>query len=187
MSLKTACYCGTKAFDSQDDARFHWDRMTARGVSDELPTGVRECGQGVWHLVYDRPPATLKATSAKRDRENRERKQMIDEMFPDGRPRCIRPGCTRLADDVHEPLTRGRGGDITDPDNAAPLCRTDHDEITFGGDPQWAYDLELLVHSWDKRTPARIAADRRRALEDARAEIAERALLAAEWSREVPW
>lgn len=125
----------------------------------------------------------LRAVSRKRARENRERRDMVQALWPDGRPRCIRPGCVRLADDVHEPLTRGRGGDITDPNNAVPLCRTDHDEVTFD-EPQWAYDLEILVHSWDSRTPSQIARARRKALDRAWAEIAERDFLTAEWSRE---
>jgi hypothetical protein len=31
-------------------------------------------------------------------------------------------------------------------------------------EPHWAYELDLLVHSWDPRTAAQIAADRRRKL-----------------------
>ena len=92
-----------------------------------------------------------------------------------------------MPDDVHEPHTRGRGGAITDRDNAVPLCRPDHDALTFGADQQWAYDLELLLHFWDKRTPTQVAQARRRAIETAWAEIAERELLTSEWSREASW
>lgn len=35
--------------------------------------------------------------------------------------------CTRRAIDVHEPLTRARGGSITDPNNALAVCRLCHD------------------------------------------------------------
>ena len=35
--------------------------------------------------------------------------------------------CTGRAVDVHEPLTRARGGSITDPDNALAVCRYCHD------------------------------------------------------------
>jgi hypothetical protein len=57
-----------------------------------------------------------------------------------------------MADDVHEPLTRARGGSITDPGNAVPLCRQCHDEITFQPESElgWAYDLGLLRHSWER-------------------------------------
>lgn len=55
------------------------------------------------------------------------------------------------ADDIHEPLTRARGGSIVDPDNQAPLCRPCHDEVTFRPESElgWAYAIGLLVHSWD--------------------------------------
>ena len=91
---------------------------------------------------------------------------MVAGLFPE-RPLCVvydasqrTPGpipdevisrCGRWADDVHEPLTRARGGSITDPDNAFPLCRPHHDEVTFRPESelQWAYDLGILIHSWD--------------------------------------
>ncbi len=105
----------------------------------------------------------LRPVSKKRQRENRERRAMVNERWPGGvRPRCIVPWCTNLADDLHEPLTRARGGSITDPDNTVPVCRRCHDEI--GAEPAWAYRLVLLVRSTDKRSPARLAAARRKAL-----------------------
>jgi hypothetical protein len=87
---------------------------------------------------------------------------MADERFPDGRPMCIVPRCGKPADDLHEPLTRARGGSITDPDASEPTCRDHNDELTK--EPAWGYELDLLVHSWDRRTAAQIAADRRRKL-----------------------
>lgn len=84
--------------------------------------------------------------SKKRRAENRTRRNVAYATFGDA-PACAAPGCGRLADDVHEPLTRARGGSITDPANMVPLCRPCHTEITLG--PAWAYDLGLLVHSWD--------------------------------------
>lgn len=93
---------------------------------------------------------SVRRVSAKRAAENRKRRAMIDALYPE-RPRCARPGCGRLADDIHEPLTRGRGGSITDPENAVPLCRACHDEITFRPESElgWAYEAGLLRHSWD--------------------------------------
>ena len=131
-------------------------------------------------LVPGEPPvrhAPLPQVSRKRARENRQRRAMADQQWPDGRPRCVVPWCKRLADDLHEPLTRARGGSITDPDNAVPLCRPCHDEI--GDEPGWAYDLVLLAHSWDRRTPAQLADARRAAL-------AEVAGLESEWAGEAP-
>lgn len=88
----------------------------------------------------------LRPMSARRRAENRERREIAHATFGDA-PLCAIPGCGRLADDVHEPLTRARGGSITDPSNMVPLCRDCHDVVQRG--PQWAYDLGLMVHSWD--------------------------------------
>ena len=74
---------------------------------------------------------------------------MIRQLWPET-PVCVVAGCTRLADDVHEPLSRARGGSITEPANAVAICRPHHDELTFG-EPEWAYEQGLKVHSWDKR------------------------------------
>jgi hypothetical protein len=77
---------------------------------------------------------------------------MVSQMFPDGSPLCAVPWCRDWADDLHEPLPRARGGSITDPGNAVPLCRGHHDMITFRPESElgWAYDLGLLRHSWDR-------------------------------------
>jgi 5-methylcytosine-specific restriction endonuclease McrA len=92
----------------------------------------------------------LRSVSDKRRAENRERAAMLRQMFPEP-VLCARPGCTRLAQDAHEPLTRARGGSITDPENVRGLCRPCHDEVTFRPESElgWAYDCGLLVHSWD--------------------------------------
>jgi hypothetical protein len=112
--------------------------------------------------------ASLPKQSKKRQRENRERHAMKNAMFPEGRPACIVPWCELLADDLHEPLTRARGGSITEPDNAVPTCRGHNSELTE--EPAWGYELELLVHSWDKRSGAEIAEARRSALDTWHAE-----------------
>ena len=96
----------------------------------------------------------LRAVSAKRARQNRERRTMVANLYGGERPLCAvwelrQPEwCTRWADDAHEPLSRARGGSITDPGNHAPLCRPCHTLIT-DEDPDWAYEAGLLVHSWD--------------------------------------
>ena len=96
--------------------------------------------------------ARLKPVSDKRRVENRERRAMKERRWPNGeRPRCARPSCPRLADDLHEILTRARGGLITDEANTAPLCRQDNDELTL--EPAWGYELGLLRHSWDGPPP----------------------------------
>jgi hypothetical protein len=77
---------------------------------------------------------------------------MLQAKYP-GITLCEVPFCNRVADDPHEPLTRARGGSITDPENVKAVCRPHHDEITFE-EPEWAYDLGFLKHSW----PAEVSA-----------------------------
>ena len=91
----------------------------------------------------------LAPVSARRQAANQQRRAMIQVLYPE-RPQCGRPRCTRLADDIHEPLTRARGGSITDPRNQVPLCRPCHDEVTFRPTSElgWAYAAGLLKHSW---------------------------------------
>jgi hypothetical protein len=92
----------------------------------------------------------LNPVSEKRKRANAERRRLIAAKYPT-RPLCAIPWCIRFADDIHEPLTRARGGSITDPANWLPLCRSCHDEVTFTPESelQWAYAAGVLVHSWD--------------------------------------
>lgn len=104
----------------------------------------------------------LRAVSAARQAEYLLRRAMVGQLFPE-QPLCVvyelsqvSPGvipdevigrCGRWADDVHEPLTRARGGSITDPENAVAPCRSCHDAL--GLEPSWGYALGLLRHSWD--------------------------------------
>ena len=99
---------------------------------------------------------------------------MVAALWPE-RPLCVvyalsqaRPGavpdevigrCGRWADDVHEPLTRARGGGIADPGNAVVPCRPCHDEVTFRPESElgWAYQAGLLRHSWDARKDGEVA------------------------------
>jgi hypothetical protein len=116
------------------------------------PLGPKALKPGEWPARN----VPLRPVSARRARENRERRAMADRLWPDRREGtvmcgCGRPECQRRADDLHEPLTRARGGGITDEANAIPLARECHDEITFAPESelQWAYDRGLLIHSWD--------------------------------------
>ncbi len=56
--------------------------------------------------------------------------------------------CYGRATDIHEPLTRARGGSITDVGNTISVCRRCHDWIH--AHPDIATDLGLLKHSWTK-------------------------------------
>lgn len=62
-------------------------------------------------------------------------------------PVCEVPHCTNESTDPHEPLTRARGGSITDRNNLRMVCRLHHDLIH--AEPEWAYELGFLRHSWD--------------------------------------
>jgi hypothetical protein len=110
----------------------------------------------------------LRPVSRKRQAANRQRRVMADEIAQGEQPLCgvylaiqVQPWvdatwCTRWADDLHESLSRARGGSITDRRIAWPLCRPCHDWITFRPESEldWAYELGLLVHSWDAPTGA---------------------------------
>jgi len=67
-------------------------------------------------------------------------------------PETVIARCGRWADDVHEPLTRARGGGIADPANSAAPCRSCHSVLTFAptSELNWAYCAGLLRHSWDR-------------------------------------
>lgn len=53
----------------------------------------------------------------------------------------------RPSQDVHEVLTRGRGGSILDEANLLCVCRPCHDRI--GREPALSNDLGLTKSSWD--------------------------------------
>lgn len=102
-----------------------------------------------WYHVTSQPKR-LPAQSPKRAKEQQARAKMLRETFGT-QPTCVVPGCLQYADDAHEPLTRARGGSITDPNNVVPVCRTHHDLLTFAPESQlgWAYEAGLLRHSWE--------------------------------------
>jgi hypothetical protein len=114
----------------------------------------------VWSTLKPNPEKPLRRkkrmnrVSGRRRAENRQRRTMVTRLYGDDRPLCAvwelrQPDwCARWADDAHEPLSRARGGSITDPENHAPLCRPCHTLIT-DEEPDWAYEAGLLVHSWD--------------------------------------
>ena len=97
--------------------------------------------------------------SKKRMSLNRERRKFVSDILK-FRLMCearIR-GCTMTPTDVHEILTRGRGGDILDPDNCLALCRSCHHWITIN--PAWAATNGFVV-SWSVTVDADLAAAKR--------------------------
>lgn len=146
-------------------------RTSLRRGSPPRRKGLAEdsCQRFTETLTRARQPqrtTRIRPVSRKRARENRQRAAMAAALYPE-RPLCDvyvlsqqRPGlvparvlarCTRWGDDLHEPLTRARGGSITDPENARTPCRPCHGAVQLG--PEWAYTAGLMAHSWDRLTP----------------------------------
>lgn len=117
-----------------------------QGAALDNSTNLDPAASGPSEQPAAKPRTGLRPRSRKAEAAYRVRRPML-KALADMHPYCVRPGCNRYADDGHEPLTRARGGSITDPDNVVLLCRPCHDEL--GTEPAWAYDLGLLRHSWD--------------------------------------
>jgi hypothetical protein len=106
-------------------------------------------------LERGKPPerrTRLAPVSAKRRKLNVSRRKFVEETLS-ARTRCEAGSLIRTVDgthrcggfstDVHEVLTRARGGDILDPDNVRAICRSCHDWIHRN--PGIALELELLA------------------------------------------
>ena len=82
------------------------------------------------------------------------RRDLVAQLLAE-RPRCEgRVVCRGArAVDVHERLSRARGGNILDPDQAhmVTLCRACHDWV--GANVAEAEARQLLLHSWHKCPP----------------------------------
>jgi hypothetical protein len=89
----------------------------------------------------------LRARSKKQAALYVQRRRLVAIVLSD-RPVCEVPWCHAPSTDVHEPLTRARGGSILDPDNARAVCRMHHDLIHL--EPSWAYEEGFLKHSWEE-------------------------------------
>jgi hypothetical protein len=94
------------------------------------------------------PRTPIRAVSTKRARENRERAQLRPLVV--GGPCAARlHGCTGIATDLHEVLSRARGGSITDLSNIRGLCRPCHTYITEH--PAWALAEGWLLSQYGGR------------------------------------
>ena len=89
----------------------------------------------------------LRARSKKMAARYVQRRRLVAELLADY-PVCQVPWCDRLSEDVHEPLTRARGGSILDLENCRAVCRLHHDLIHLD-QPEWAFELGFLRSSWD--------------------------------------
>lgn len=95
-----------------------------------------------------RSGVSLRARSPRMARTYVERRRLVADLLA-ARPVCEVPWCSDRSTAVHEPLTRARGGSITDRENARCVCDPHHAEIHT--EAPWAYQLGFLVHSWDGR------------------------------------
>lgn len=98
---------------------------------------------------FARRSGRLPAASSKRKKAMSARKKMLAEFYTG-----ICEGAKRVPDvrcggplDPHEPLTRARGGSITEPENLMWICRNHHDWAH--AHPLQAHKVGLLRHSWD--------------------------------------
>ncbi len=99
----------------------------------------------------------IRAQSKKRAKEQRQRRQLVAAQL-EQRPYCEAARlvaqidrshlCQRQSVDIHEPLTRARGGSIVDVNNMLAVCRSCHDWIH--AHPESAEMVGLLRHSWSK-------------------------------------
>ena len=96
----------------------------------------------------------LRSVSPKRAKAQRLRRTMVAEELAtrelcEAGARITQAGydarCHGLAVELHEPLTRARGGPVLDPVNTVAICRSCHD--WFHVNPAAATGLGLLVSS----------------------------------------
>lgn len=110
----------------------------------------------------------LRRVSLKRQRKMQQRREFVVEQLA-ARPVCeagpqigsyrleqygleyairlaVSAPCTTRAVDIHEPLTRARGGSILDAANSVALCRNCHRWIH--DNPDSATEIGLLQPSW---------------------------------------
>jgi len=90
----------------------------------------------------------LNKISKARTALNIKRRAFVQDILEE-RPECeahIPRVCSRYACDVHEILTRARGGSILDPENVLALCRDCHTFITIN--PGFSQEHGFTVHAW---------------------------------------
>jgi len=103
----------------------------------------------------------LSPVSKKRQTLNAARRIFVKRILEE-RPQCeaqIPYVCSNYSVDVHEIMTRARGGDILNDDNVLALCRPCHFFIT--NEPAFSQEHGFTVHSWATSADL-IAADRAR-------------------------
>lgn len=84
--------------------------------------------------------------SKKREAIYRQRRPLVAQMLAD-KPICERCGMNPSTE-IHEVVTRARGGSILDPLNLRALCRACHSFITLN--PLIAEAEGFMAHSWER-------------------------------------
>lgn len=97
----------------------------------------------------------IRRRSKKAEAQQDARDACRDTVLARCRHRCEWPGCHADAIHVHERLPRVRGGDPTDPDICAGLCKPHHDLCHL--EDERAYAVGLMLHSWDAEAVAYLA------------------------------
>ena len=96
--------------------------------------------------LTDSEVLSVRFRSRKMEATYRKRRTLVAQML-DEKPVCERCHAARSVD-VHERLSRARGGSILDPRNLVTLCRPCHQYITEH--PIEAEAAGWSVHSWDR-------------------------------------
>ena len=89
----------------------------------------------------------LRSRSKKAQRIAPLRRRLVEEMLEDAVCAARLAGCTWRATEVHERLSRARGGSILDRENCVALCAACHFHVTTH--PREGHELGLLLHSWE--------------------------------------
>ena len=88
----------------------------------------------------------MRFRSKKREAIYRKRRPLVEQLLAE-RSICERCG-TNPSREIHEVVTRARGGSILDPANCRALCRRCHAWVTEH--PKQAHEEGLMRHSWER-------------------------------------
>lgn len=88
----------------------------------------------------------MRFRSKKREAIYRKRRPLVEQLLAE-RPICERCG-TNPSTEIHEVVTRARGGSILDRANCRALCHGCHRWITEH--PKKAHEEGLMAHSWER-------------------------------------
>ena len=152
-TLRSKCVSGKKRYRTEEQAQTALDRIQHADNSArvKVPQRVYSCPHCAgWHVTSQRIPLVSRTPIPRRSKKTaatyrKLRVPLVVEML-EAYPWCER--CkTGRASEVHELLSRARGGRITDPSNCVTLCHECHSWITTH--PAQATADGWLRHSWE--------------------------------------